>query len=110
MAGRKLTSLSGAQWSLLLEYNHNILYALAVRRFSILLPGVFVFFSAFLTIDLAMNLDVTGLLAVRDYAKFTVIGGFGLTPDQIYIGICRLFYPFFGGLLLPPWKTTHQFA
>ena len=47
-----------------------------------------------------MNLDVTGLLALREYARYTVIGGFGLTPDQIYIGICRLLYPFFGGLLL----------
>lgn len=47
-----------------------------------------------------MNLDVTGLLALRDYAKYTVIGGFGLTSDQIYIGICRLLNPFFGGLLL----------
>ncbi len=61
---------------------------------------MFVFLSAFLTIDLAMNLDVTGLLAIREYAGYTVIGGFGLTPDQIYIGICRLLYPFFCGLLL----------
>ena len=47
-----------------------------------------------------MNLDVTGLLEVREYAKYTVIGGFGLSPDQIYIGLARLLYPFFGGLLL----------
>lgn len=40
------------------------------------------------------------MLAARAYAKYTVIGGFGLTPDQIYIGISRLLYPFFGGLLL----------
>ena len=51
---------------------------------------MFLFLSAFLTVDLALDLDVTGLLAIRDYARYTVIGGFGLTPDQIYIGICRL--------------------
>lgn len=97
---KEINSLNGAQWSLLWEYIANIFYALFVRRFSTLVLSVFVFLSAFLTIDLAMNLDVFGLLAVREYAKYTVIGGFGLTPDQIYIGICRLLYPFFGGLLL----------
>lgn len=97
---KEINSLNGAQWSLLWEYIANILYALIIRRLSTVLLAVFVFLSAFLTIDLAMNLDVTGLLAVRDYARYTVIGGFGLTPDQIYIGICRLLYPFFGGLLL----------
>ena len=85
---------------MLWEYIANIFYALFVRRFSTLVLGIFVFLSAFLTIDLAMNLDVTGLLEVREYAKYTVIGGFGLSPDQIYIGLARLLYPFFGGLLL----------
>lgn len=97
---KEINSLNGAQWSLLWEYIANIFYALFVRRFSTPVLSVFVFLSAFLTIDLAMNLDVFGLLAVREYAKYTVIGGLGLTPDQIYIGICRLLYPFFGGLLL----------
>lgn len=97
---QEINSLNGAQWSLLWEYVANILYALFVRRFSTLLLAVFVFLSALLTIDLAMDLDVTGLLALRSYARYTVIGGFGLTPDQIYIAICRLLYPFFGGLLL----------
>lgn len=97
---QEINSLNGAQWSLLWEYIANIFYALIVRRFSKVLLGVFVFLSAFLTIDLAMNIDATGLLEAREYAKYTVIGGFGLTPDQIYIGICRLLYPFFCGLLL----------
>lgn len=97
---KEINSLNGAQWSLLWEYVANILYALVVRRFSRVALGVMVALSAFLTIDLAMDLDVFGLLEVRSYARYTVIGGFGLTPDQIYIGICRLLYPFFGGLLL----------
>lgn len=97
---QEINSLNGAQWSLLWEYIANIFYALIVRRFSKVVLGVFVFLSAFLTIDLAMNIDATGLLEVREYAKYTVIGGFGLTPDQIYIGVCRLLYPFFCGLLL----------
>lgn len=97
---KEINSLNGAQWSLLWEYVANVLYALVVRRFSRVTLGVMVALSAFLTIDLAMDLDVFGLLEVRSYARYTVIGGFGLTPDQIYIGICRLLYPFFGGLLL----------
>lgn len=97
---KEINSLNGAQWSLLWEYVANILYAVFVRRFSTAMLGIFVLLSAFLTVDLALNLDVTGLLAVREYARYTVIGGFGLTPDQIYIGVCRLLYPFFGGLLL----------
>lgn len=97
---QEINSLNGAQWSLLWEYIANILYALLVRRFSTLILAIFVFLSAFLTIDVALNLDVFALLEVRAYAKYTVIGGFGLTPDQIYIGLCRLFYPFFDGLLL----------
>lgn len=97
---KEINSLNGAQWSLLWEYVANILYALVVRRFSRVTLGVMVALSAFLTIDLAMDLDVFGLLEARSYARYTVIGGFGLTPDQIYIGICRLLYPFFGGLLL----------
>lgn len=97
---QEINSLNGAQWSLLWEYIANILYALFIKRFSKLVLGVFVFLSAFLTIDVALNLDVFSLLEVRSYAKYTVIGGFGLTPDQIYIGVCRLLYPFFAGLLL----------
>ena len=97
---QEINSLNGAQWSLLWEYIANILYALIIRRFGLFILSVFVVLSAFLTIDLALNLDTFALLEVRSYAKYTVIGGFGLTPDQIYIGICRLLYPFFGGLLL----------
>ena len=97
---QEINSLNGAQWSLLWEYIGNIMYALFVRRLSTVVLAVIVFLSAFLTIDLALNLDVFGLLEARSWAKYTVIGGFGLTPDQIYIGVCRLIFPFFGGLLL----------
>lgn len=97
---QEINSLNGAQWSLLWEYIANIFYALVIRRLGTIALGVFVAMSAFLTIDLAMDIDVFGLLAGRESARYTVIGGFGVTPDQIYIGVCRLLYPFFGGLLL----------
>lgn len=97
---QEINPLNGAQWSLLWEYIGNILYAFVFRRLSKLWLGVAVAFSSLLVIDLAFDIDTFGLLEARRYAQYTVIGGFGLTADQIYIGICRLMYPFFGGLLL----------
>lgn len=106
---QEINSLNGAAWSLMWEYVANIFYALFIRKFDTKLLAVFVVFSSFLTFDLAMNVDAFSMLQVRDYAKYTVIGGFSLTPDQIYIGIARLLYPFFAGLLLfrlGKWRIT----
>lgn len=47
-----------------------------------------------------MNLDVFNLFSANRSAAYTVIGGWSITPDQIYIGMTRLLYPFFMGLLL----------
>lgn len=97
---QEINSLNGAAWSLMWEYVANILYAAVVRRFNRIALSVFVGMSAFLTISLCCDLDWFGLLEPRSYAAYTPIGGFGLSPDQIYIGISRLLYPFFCGLLL----------
>lgn len=93
-------SLNGPTWSLMWEYIANILYALFIRHFSKVALGIFVALSACLTIDLALNIDVFGVLATREYAAYTVIGGWSITPTQLYIGASRLLYPFFMGLLL----------
>ncbi len=96
----EINSLNGAGWSLYFEYFANILYALLVRHFSKLLLAVFVALSAVLTIDLSFDIDLFGLLGDRGEAAYTVIGGWSLAPDQLYIGFARLCYPFFMGLLL----------
>lgn len=96
----EVNSLNGASWSLMWEYIANVMYALVIRRFSKTMLAIFVFFSALLTIDISLNIDFFGLLEPRSWAKFTLIGGFGLSSDQLYIGIARLLYPFFMGLLL----------
>lgn len=96
----EINSLNGAQWSLMWEYIANVLYATVVRRFSRGALALLVALSALLTLDLCFDVDVFGLLEVRSGVAYTVIGGFGLSPDQVYIGLARLFYPFFGGLLL----------
>lgn len=92
--------LNGATWSLLWEYLANILYALVIRRLSRLaLCGCVALFGV-ATILLCFNIDLFNVLSVRDYAAYTVIGGWSLTGDQLQIGFTRLLYPFFCGLLL----------
>ncbi|MBQ4279815.1 MAG: acyltransferase [Rikenellaceae bacterium] len=97
---QETNSLNGPTWSLMWEYLANILYALVVRRFSKAGLSIFVLCAAVLTLDLTLDLDMFGLLAGRGEAAHTVIGGWSITPQQCYIGITRLLYPFFGGLLL----------
>lgn len=58
------------------EYVANILYALFVRRLGLKILMAFVVLSAFLTVDLAMNVDTFSMLEARVYEKYTVIGGF----------------------------------
>ncbi len=96
--------LNGATWSLMWEYLANIAYALFIRRFSKTLLAIFVALSAFLTLDICLNLDVFHLLEGRMYAANTVIGGWSIDAEQGYIGIARLLYPFFCGLLLSRMK------
>ena len=105
---QEINPLNGAAWSLMWEYIGNILYALFFRRLSKLWLGISVGLSALLTIDLAMNIDATGLLEERLWAQYTVIGGFGLSPTQLYIGCARLLFPFLAGLLLSRlgWKIN----
>lgn len=92
--------LNGPAWSLQWEYIANILYALFIRKFSKLALGICVFLFAILTVILCLNIDVTGILAERDWAAYTVVGGWSTTPDQLQVGLTRLLYPFFCGLLI----------
>ena len=92
--------LNGPAWSLQWEYIANILYALVIRRFSKLALGICVAIFAVLTIILCLNIDVTGFLEERNWASYTVVGGWSTTPEQLQVGLTRLLYPFFCGLLI----------
>ena len=92
--------LNGPAWSLQWEYLANILYALVFRRMGKVALAVCVAFFAVLTAMLCLNIDVFGWLAMRDWASYTVVGGWSLTPDQLQVGLTRLLYPFFCGLLV----------
>ncbi len=95
---KELNSLNGAGWSMMFEYITNIIYALVIRRFSNCALGALVALSSLLTLDVVLKIDTFNLLG--NMPAYTVIGGFGLAPDQLYIGFARLLYPFFMGLLL----------
>ena len=96
----EMNPLNGASWSLFFEYIANILYAAIIRRFSVPVLAALTAVSAFFTLDIALDIDTFSLLAPRSYARNTLIGGFGLTADQLYIGFGRLLYPFLCGLLM----------
>ena len=92
--------LNGPTWSLQWEYIANILYALVIRRLSKVALAICVAIFAILTIILCLNIDVTGFLETRNWASYTVVGGWSTTPDQLQVGLTRLLYPFFCGLLI----------
>lgn len=86
---QEMHPLDGPGWSLFYEYVANILYALFIRKFSKKALSVLVFIAGCALIHLA----VTG-------NNGDIIGGWSITPKQIHIGLSRLMYPFFAGLLL----------
>jgi peptidoglycan/LPS O-acetylase OafA/YrhL len=81
--------LDGPCWSLFYEYVGNILYALFVRKFSTLLLSLCVFAAGCALVHYC----VTGPTG-------DVIGGWSVQPAQVRLGLTRLLYPFFAGLLL----------
>lgn len=81
--------INGPAWSLFFEYIANILYAFVLRKLPNKILGILVVLAAILTVHLTLFVN-----------KGDVIGGWSLTPDQLGIGISRLLYPFFAGLLL----------
>lgn len=94
-------SFNGPNWSLTWEYVANILYALVFRRLGKIALVILTATAAFCTLDLCLNWNVFGLLTeARASQIYTVIGGWSLTSEQVYIGLTRLFYPFLCGLLI----------
>lgn len=93
--------LNGPNWTLTWEYLANILYAFVLRFLPVWALSAAVVLAGCLTLDICLNLNLLGLLTEgRDAQMYTVIGGWSLTPEQIYIGLVRLAYPFLCGLLL----------
>ena len=97
----EMNSFNGANWSLTWEYVGNILYALVFRRLPKIGLAILATAAAFCTLDLCLDWNVFGLLTEGHAGhRYTVIGGWSLTAEQVYVGLTRLFYPFIIGLLI----------
>ena len=83
----------------------NILYAFVFRHLPKVALAALCVCCAFFTLDLTLGWNVFGLLKAPQY---NVIGGWSLTPDQIYIGFTRLLYPFLCGLLISRILPGHR--
>lgn len=81
--------LNGPQWSLFYEYVANLLYAIGLRRLSNRAMAVFVAICAGALVHLAMA-----------GPRGDLIGGWALDPNGIRIGLTRVMYPFFAGVLM----------
>ena len=94
--------LDGPAWSLFFEYVANILYGLFIRKFSNKALSVLVFLAGCALIHYAVT-----------SANGDVIGGWSIEPTQFRLGLTRLMYPFFAGLLLSrickPGSIKHAF-
>lgn len=94
--------LVGPAWTLFFEYIGNLLYALFIRGFSNIVLTVFVVITAVALIHLAVT-----------STQGDVIGGWSMEWTQFRIGLTRLCYPFFAGLLLSriakPARIKHSF-
>jgi len=102
----ELNSFNGPNWSLTFEYIGNILYAFVLRHLPKIALAILCIGCAFFTLDLTMGWDVFGLFP--DGPQYTVIGGWSLTTQQMYIGFTRLLYPFLCGLLISRILPTHM--
>lgn len=81
--------LNGPAWSLFYEYVANILYGLFLRKASKTVLWVLVLLAAAALLHFAVT-----------NPRGDVIGGWSLTPEQIRVGLTRVCFPFFAGLLL----------
>lgn len=86
---QEMHPLDGPAWSLFYEYVANLLYGVGVRKFSNKWLGVLVVGSAGLLFEMAV-------LGPRG----DVVGGWALDRTQMHIGIARVLFPFFAGVLL----------
>ena len=113
-------SFNGPNWSLTLEYIGNILYAFIFRRLPTVILCILAALSAVLTLDLTLGWDIFGFFPVNQVTmpdgtvissggpQYSVIGGWSLTAQQIYIGFSRLLYPFICGLVISRILPKHR--
>ena len=97
----EVNPFNGPSWSLQFEYIANILYAFILRRLPNLVLAILTAIAGFLTLDICLDWNVFGLLTEAHAGRiYTVIGGWSLSSQELYVGFTRLLYPFLSGLLI----------
>lgn len=94
----EMNSFNGPNWTLTFEYAANILYAFIFCHLPKAALAVLCAVSSFFILDLTLGWDVFGLFP--NGPQYSLIGGWSLNAQQIYIGFSRLLYPFLCGLLI----------
>lgn len=98
-ANGEMLLLNIPQWSMVFEYIANLAFCLIVYRIGkkslSILTGIF----ALLIIDSSLTLNIFGLLQPHDY-PCSLNAGWSFTTEQFYIGIARVGWSFFTGLLI----------
>lgn len=99
---QEMHPLNSVGWSLFFEYLANLLYALGIRKFSTTALSVLVGIAALALAHLAITSPAGD-----------VSGGWTLNAEQVRVGLTRMLYPFFAGLLLSrlakPTRLKHAF-
>ena len=98
---KEMNSFNGPNWTLTWEYLANTLYALVFRFLPKWALALLAAAAAVCTLDLSLDLNLFGLIT-ESHARhqYTLIGGWAITPEQLYVGLTRLLFPFVCGLLL----------
>lgn len=86
---QEMHPLNSVGWSLFFEYIANFLYAIGLRKLSKTALGILVLIAAIALAHLAIS-SPNGDLS----------GGWTLTTEQVRVGMTRMMFPFFAGLLL----------
>ena len=102
----ELNSFNGPAWTLMLEYVGNILYAFIFRHLPKYALAILCGICAIFTLDLTLGWDIFGFFPKGP--RYNVIGGWSLEPQQLYIGMTRMLYPFLCGLLISRILPSHR--
>lgn len=67
------------------KLRYEILDGLFLHRLKLRTLIALAVIAALLVVNVCLNIDIFGVLDVRNYAAYTVIGGWSLTPDLLLL-------------------------
>ena len=111
-----INPFNGCSWTLFYEYIGNLLYILFVRRLPkwalVALATVAFALLAALVMNFDLNrvfgTDIELFAKLAAHRRYSLVGGFGLSPSGVWIGMMRLLFPMLAGLLIYRMKWRIQ--